>query len=168
MEIDSMDDSATASIQIRKPEGNIRNWRERLGQTLAFEAIGLLAISPLYAYFADASLGESMTLLVALSIVVMCWSAIYNTAFDLLELRYAGRVASDRPQFWRVIHAIGHEFTAVLVTWPLIVKLTNLGWIDALVADIGLTLVYTAYGYLFHMGFDRLFPVQQNSSGQQQ
>jgi len=40
------------------------------------------------------------------------------------------------------------------------VALTPLAWLQALAAEIGLTLVYALYGYLFHLGFDHLRPVE--------
>ena len=142
------------------PIGRLRSRRERALQTLCFEALGLALVSPLFAWFAGASAGDSLLVLAALSLAVMCWSALYNTLFDLLDLRCTGRVASARPQGLRVLHALGLETTAVLVTWPLLVWLTPLGWIEALAAELGLTAAYAVYGYCFHLGFDRLRPVR--------
>jgi uncharacterized membrane protein len=147
----------TNTIAVRRHR--IRSRRERLIQVLWFEALGLVIVGPLYAYVAGTSMGESLVLLIVLSIAMMCWSALYNTAFDMIEVRRTGRVASDRRHALRVMHTIGFEATAALVTLPLIVALTNLGWIEALVADIGLTLAYALYGYLYHLSFDRLRPV---------
>lgn len=148
-----------------EPHGPIRGGRERLIQTLWLEAGGVLVVSPLFAYFTAVSLGDSLIVLVALSIMVMCWSALYNTVFDRLEFRLAGRVASERAHGWRVVHSIGHELSAVVVSWPLIVALTPLGWSQALVADVGLMLVYAVYGFLFHLGFDRLRPIRADRAG---
>jgi uncharacterized membrane protein len=53
-----------------------------------------------------------------------------------------------------------HEESAVLVTWPLIVALTGLGWFEATIADLALKLTHAAFVYLFHLGFDRLRRVQ--------
>ena len=139
--------------------GAIRSARERVIQALAFETGGLLVVSPLFAHFTGARTGDALIVLVALSIAVMVWSAFYNTAFDRVEHGLTGRVASDRLHGLRVLHTLGAEATAVIVTWPLLVALTPLGWRDALVADIGLTLAYALYGYFFHWGFDRLRPV---------
>lgn len=141
------------------PVASVRDWRERALQTLAYEAGGLLAVSPLWSIAAGVTAIESATLLICLSIAVMSWMAIYNTAFDILDARFAGRVASDRPHRWRVLHAAGLEVTSVLATWPLIAWLADLGWLEALAADLGLTLAYVVYGYLFHLGFDRWRPV---------
>jgi uncharacterized membrane protein len=137
----------------------IRNLRERVIQTLWFELLGLALVAPLFAYFSGASAGDSFTLLLMLAIVVTLWSGLYNSAFDLAELRLAGRVASARPHHWRVLHTIGLETSAIALTWPLVVAVTKLGWQEALVADMGLTLAYVAYGYVFHLAFDRLRPV---------
>jgi uncharacterized membrane protein len=153
----------TATSRAAQPYGAIRSRRERLIQTLWFEALGVVIVSPLFAHFAGPSLGKSIIVLTALSVTMMCWSALYNTTFDLIEVRCTGRVASDRPHVLRVLHTIGNEVTALIVTWPMMVALTPLGWLHALGAEIGLTLVYALYGYLFHLGFDRLRPVRADS-----
>ena len=143
----------------------IRSRRERLIQTLWFEALGLAIVSPLLALFTGATTGASLAVLAVLSAAMMGWSALYNTAFDWVELRLAGRVASNRPHRLRMLHAVFLEVTAALVTWPLIVALTGLVWWEALAADIGLALVYAGYGYGFHLGFDRLHPVRGAGDG---
>jgi len=150
----------TATSPAARPYGAIRSRRERLIQTLWFEALGIVIVSPLFAHFAGPSLGQSIVVLTALSVTMMCWSALYNTAFDLIEVRCAGRVASDRPHGLRVLHTIGNEVTALILTWPMMVALTPLAWLQALAAEIGLTLAYALYGYLFHLGFDHLRPVE--------
>ncbi len=145
----------------RKPARapGIRSARERAIQTLCFEAGGLLLVAPLYALVAGAGADESFLLIAVLALVVMCWSAAFNTMFDLIEHRLSGRVASSRPQRWRVLHAVLHEASAVVVTWPVIVALTGLAWGAALVADLGLTLLYAVYAYVFHRLYDRWRPV---------
>lgn len=137
----------------------IRSVRERVIQTLGFEAGGLLLVAPLYALATGSGASESFGLIFVLALVVMAWAALYNTAFDVVEHRLTGRLASDRPERWRVAHAIGHEATAVVVTWPVIVWLTGLSWWAALLADLALTLVYAAYAYGFHKVYDRWRPV---------
>lgn len=137
----------------------LRTPRERLIQTLWFEGLGLLLVAPAYAWASGAGLGDSFGLVVALSLAVMLWAALYNTVFDRIEHRRTGRVASERPHGLRTAHAVGLEVSSVLVTWPLIWALTDLGWWGALAADLGLSVVYAAYGYLFYWAFDRLRPV---------
>lgn len=138
----------------------IRSWRERAIQTLWFEGVGLLLVSPLFAWASGSGGGESMRVVAALSAVVMAWAAVYNTVFDLVEHRLTGRVASDRPHRLRTLHAVGLEGTAVLLTWPVIYAMTDLSWGEALLADLGLTATYMVYGYAFHWVYDRLRPVK--------
>lgn len=137
----------------------VRSWRERAIQTLACEFGGLVIVAPIWKLATGATAAESIALLVCLSVAVMSWMAVYNTAFDVVESRLAGRAASDRPPCWRVVHAVGLEVSAVLITWPLIMVIAGFGWLEALAADLGLTAVYAIYGYLFHRAFDRLRPV---------
>jgi uncharacterized membrane protein len=138
----------------------LRSWRERAIQVLAFEALGLLLVTPLYGWATGATTADSLRLLLALSGVVMAWAAAYNTVFDWTEHRLTRRLASDRPHAWRLVHAGLGEATAVVVSCPVIVAMTGLGWWEALVADLALTLVYAAYGYVYHWVFDRLRPMR--------
>lgn len=137
----------------------LRGTRERVIQTLWFECLGLLLVAPAYAWVSGSGVAASFGLLVAVSLLVTTWAAVYNTLFDLIELRRTGRVASDRPHALRTLHTIGLEGSAVLLSCPLIWALTDLSWGGALLADLGLTVTYVAYGYAFHWAFDRLRPV---------
>lgn len=137
----------------------VRWLRERVIQTLWFECLGLAIVSLPFAHFSGATVGDSLMLLAALSLVLMLWAGLYNTVFDGIECRLAGRVASERSPRWRVLHALGLEASALMATWPMVVALTELTWRQAFVAEIGLTLAYAAYGYCFHLAFDRVRPV---------
>ena len=43
----------------------------------------------------------------------------------------------------------------------MIVLWTGLSWWAALVADLGLALVYTAYAFVFNLAYDKIFPITQ-------
>ncbi|NJO38930.1 MAG: PACE efflux transporter [Rhizobiales bacterium] len=137
----------------------IRSARERVIQTLAYEAGGLLLASPLYGLVFGTSAAESFALMAALSVAVMTWSPIHNTLFDYAEWRIARRVASDRPHRLRLVHAASHEATALIVSLPVIMLIGGHPFAEALALDIGLTLFYSAYAYFFHIAFDWLRPV---------
>ena len=142
----------------------LRSQRERLIQTVCFEAGGLLLVAPLFSHASSSPLLEAFVLMAVLSMVVMVWAAIFNTVVDRLEYRVLGRLASDRPHGARVLHAVGLEITSLVVTCPVIYVMTDLGWIDALLADLALTAAYAAYAYLFHLLFDRLRPLKPPSA----
>ena len=129
-------------------------------QTVAFEAGGLVLATPLYAAVFGAALDQSVVLLGALAAACLLWCPLHNTAFDWLEARVSGRTASDRPHRWRVVHALSHEVSVAVVTLPLLISLGGLDLASALSAEIGLTLFYAGYAYLFHLAFDGLRPVE--------
>jgi uncharacterized membrane protein len=137
----------------------LRSARERLLQTLLYETGGLLLVLPCYALVTGHAVAESLALLVAVSMATMSWTCLHNLGFDYVEALLTSRVASDRPQVWRLIHAGSTEITSILVTTPVIVLVGGFGWWEALFVDIGLTLFYAAYAYGFHLVFDWLRPV---------
>lgn len=137
----------------------LRSLRERIYQTLAYEFFGLVLIAPILSVTIGLSGGESLLLLVWVALACMVWSPIHNTVFDVAEWSFAHRIASDRPQGWRMVHAVSHEATSVVVTTPLIMMISGMGFLDALALDLGLTVAYTAYAYMFHMIYDLLRPV---------
>ena len=153
----------TADVGTEQTRENIppqlRNLRERFIQTLAYEAGGLLLVTPIYALVAGKKAAESFTLMVALSVLVMIWSPIFNTLFDWVEGRTTGRSASDRPHRLRLLHAALLEVTSVVVTLPAVMWLGGHDFLSALAIDVGLTLAYAAYAYVFHFSFDKLRPV---------
>ena len=145
---------------------SLRSVRERALQTISYEAGGILIATPLYAAAFGASPAESAMLVAALAIAVLVWSPLHNMAFDVADLRLSGRVASERPHRWRVIHAISHELSSVIVTVPIIMWIGGHGFLEAVVIDLGLTVTYIAYAYVFHIIYDRLRPVPDARTGQ--
>lgn len=139
----------------------LRSARERLYQTLAYEAGGLLLATPFYALYTGHGAGEGLAVMAALSVAVMLLSPLHNTVFDWMDLRLSGRLASDRPHRWRMVHAASHETTALVATTPILVWLGGHGWIEALLLDLALTLFYGVYAYAFHLAYDRLRPMRR-------
>lgn len=137
----------------------LRSARERVYQTLALEIGGIALVAPLYAMFFSESAETSFFLIVILSLAVMIWSPLHNAVFDWLDWRMTGRLASDRSHRLRLVHAASHELSSIIVTLPLIMWIGGHGFWMALGVDIGLTLFYTVYIYLFHIAYDWLRPV---------
>lgn len=142
----------------------LRSARERIIQTLSYEAGGLALAAPVYALVFGGSLTGSVLFTMVLSVVCMAWAGIHNTLFDLTEFRLCHRLASDRPQRWRVLHALSNDISSTLVTLPVIMWLGGYGFWAALGIDIGFTAFYAAYTYVFHIAFDRLRPVRPEAA----
>ena len=139
---------------------SLRSAKERLFQTLAFEFGGVVLATPVYKVVFDQPTSQSLLLLIALSAIVMIWSPFHNTAFDRLDLHLTGKVASERSHRWRMVHATSHEVTVSAATLPVVVWLGGHDLPEALMINVGLTLFYAAYTYIFHIVFDWLRPVR--------
>ncbi len=143
----------------------LRSARERAIQTIAYEIGGLCLSVPLFLAFGDGTPGEAVVLMLTLSVAVVIWSPVHNTLFDWADWHLSGRLASDRPQRWRVVHAISHEATTLVVTVPILIWLGGLSLWAAVLVDLGLTALYAAYAYVFHLVYDRLRPMQPRRAG---
>lgn len=59
----------------------------------------------------------------------------------------------------RILHALGFEGGLLLITLPIVMLWTGMGWLEALIADVGLAIAYTIYAFFFNIGYDRVFPI---------
>lgn len=139
----------------------LRSPYDRARQVVLFEAGGLLIITPPFVWLTGVPLYDSLGLLALIAVIAAVWNAIYNTSFDWIEGRLTGRTSDQRPALLRVVHAAGFEGGLLLVSLPVVMAWTGMGWIEALVADIGLAAAYVVYAYVFNLGYDRVFPVCQ-------
>jgi uncharacterized membrane protein len=137
----------------------IRSFRERAFQTLLYEAGGIAVAAPLYNLIFGAGAAESVTLMLVLSVILLIWIPLFNWLFDLGEWRLTQRPASDRPHTMRALHAFGMEATSLVVTVPAIMIVGGHGFWEAVAVDIGLSVVYVIYAYVFHILYDRFRPV---------
>lgn len=139
----------------------LRSPRERALQTLLFEATGLALMTPLFAWATGNGVERSLGTMAALSLAAGLWAALYNSGFDRLERQLTGRLASQRPHRLRLLHCLGFECSAVALTAPLLHGIAGLQGFEVLAANAGLTLAYAAYGYGFHLAYDRLRPMAE-------
>jgi uncharacterized membrane protein len=152
----------TSALSSSPPK--LRSFRDRLRQIALFELGGLLLVTPPFAWASGVPLLESAGLLAFLALVAAIWNGSFNTCFDWVEGRLTGRTADRRPFRLRCLHATLFEAGLLLITLPIIVLWTGMGWVEALVADIGLAITYTIYALLFNMAYDRLFPIPQGAA----
>lgn len=137
----------------------LRSLKDRLRQIVLFEVGGLALITPPFSWASGVPVTDSIGLLAVLALVAALWNGAYNTAFDWIEGRLTGRPADRRPWLLRIAHALGFEGGLVLLSLPVVVLWTGMGWWAALVADVGLALAYAVYAFGFNLAYDRLFPI---------
>lgn len=137
----------------------LRSLPDRIRQVALFELIGLVIITPGFAIASGQPFAESLGLLAVLSLIAALWNGAYGTVFDWCEGRLTGRTADRRPPLLRVAHAAGFEGGLLLISLPVIVWWTGMGWWIALLADMALAFVYTAYAFVFNLAYDRAFPI---------
>ncbi len=139
----------------------MRSAIDRVRQVLLFEIGGLVLITPPFVWLTGVSPLESLGLLAVIAAIAAVWNALYNTSFDWVEGRMTGRTSDQRPVPLRIVHAVGFEGGLLLASLPVVMAWTGMGWLDALLADIGLAAAYVIYAYVFNLGYDRVFPVSQ-------
>lgn len=137
----------------------LRAPRDRCRQVALFEIGGLLLITPPFIWLSGVPAKTSFGLMALIALIAACWNAVYNTSFDWAEGRLTGRNADQRPHLLRIVHALGFEFGLLVITLPLIVVWTGMGWLEALIADIAVALAYVAYAFIFNLAYDRCFPI---------
>lgn len=137
----------------------LRSPLDRARQVILFEIGGLILITPPFAWASGVSALDSIGLLAVIAFVAAVWNAVYNTTFDWAEGRLTGRTADRREYFWRVVHAVGFEGGLVLMSLPIVMAWTGMGWFEALLADAALALAYVAYAFVFNLAYDRVFPI---------
>lgn len=142
----------------------LRSPQERVFQTVLYEAGGLLLSVPLYVLYTQDRAAQGLALMVALASAVTLWAPLHNAVFDRVDLRLTGRLASDRPHRWRMVHAISLEVTVMAITLPILLVMGGQSLRDALIVEAGLTALYAGYAYGFHLIYDRLWPVQAGSA----
>lgn len=137
----------------------LRSPLDRARQVILFEIGGLILITPPFAWASGVPAMDSIGLLAVIAFVAAVWNAVYNTAFDWVEGRLTGRTADRRAYLWRVVHAVGFEGGLVLMSLPIVMAWTGMGWFEALLADAALALAYVAYAFVFNLAYDRVFPI---------
>ncbi len=144
------------------PTPKLRSLFDRIRQVVLFEIGGLLVITPLFVWASGVPAVDSLGLLAVIALIAALWNAGYNTSFDWIEGRLTGRTADRRPYLMRIVHATGFEGGLVLISLPIVMAWTGMGWVEALVADVGLAIAYVIFAFVFNLGYDRVFPIVQN------
>ncbi|MDO5680086.1 MAG: PACE efflux transporter [Pelistega sp.] len=126
--------------------------KERFFYAFLFEILAIGISSPLAAWVFNHKLSEMGVVSVVIAIMALLLNMAYNTLFDYLLKKYK---ASKNTRV-RILHAVGFEFTLLLMSIPFIAWYLGIGVIDALILDLGFILFYLPYTYFFNLAYDVL------------
>jgi uncharacterized membrane protein len=136
----------------------MRTSSDRIRHTLLFELIALALITPVASWVLDKSLVQIGSLGIALSLIAMCVNYFYNFIFDIALIRM-GRAVNKRPVWLRLFHAILFETCLIVLTIPVVAWWLDMILLEAFITDIGFTLFFLIYAFIFNWTYDVIFPM---------
>ncbi|MBW3164671.1 PACE efflux transporter [Ferrimonas balearica] len=126
--------------------------RERVLHSLLFEMIALAIVVPAGILLTGTDAGHMTATAIILSLMAMAWNYVYNLGFD----RVFGSNRIGRSWGLRVGHGVGFEAGLVTVTIPVLMFSLNLGFVDALIMDIGFVVFFLVYAIIYNWAYDQL------------
>lgn len=128
--------------------------RRKIVYVTLYELIAVAITSTGLSAGSDSSLQHASVAAVGSSAIAVVWNLIYNTVFERWEARQTVRGRGFRR---RAAHAIGFELGFIVTLVPLFAWWLDIGWWHALVLDLGLSLFFLVYTFVFNLGFDKVF-----------
>ena len=124
--------------------------KERILHSLFFEIIALSILIPLGSLFSGIEMGDMTGLAVGLSLTAMCWNYAYNLMFD----RQFGTNRIDRSLALRLWHGVFFELGLLIVTLPALMWILDMGFIRALVLDMGMIIFFLIFAIAYNGCYD--------------
>lgn len=137
----------------------MRSTADRIRQAVSFELIGILIVTPLFAWGFDHPMGEMGILVVVGATAATAWNYLFNLGFDHLLNWRRGDVRKTVPL--RLVHAVLFEATLLVLLLPLFAWLLEISLVAALVMEISFATFYMVYAFVFTWGYDLVFPPDQ-------
>lgn len=139
----------------------MRTTLDRIRQAFSFEAIGLLIVTPPFAWIFDHSLREIGSLGLIGATAATVWNYVYNLFFDHALLRWRGD--PRKTPALRILHAALFELTLVALLLPVFAWWLDISLMDALLMDLAFAAFYMGYTFVFTWAYDTLYPPTQPS-----
>lgn len=126
--------------------------KERLLHSALFE-IGAVGVSTIAMLLVSPEKGSTaLGVGVLMSVVAMVWNLIFNSIFD--KIFTAPR--ETRGIVIRILHTVMFECGLLIATVPMIAYFLQLTLWQALMADIGLTILIMIYALIFNWIYDNV------------
>ncbi|MDJ0708953.1 MAG: PACE efflux transporter [Woeseiaceae bacterium] len=143
----------------------IRTGLDRLRYALLFEGILVALFSAAMVLMFERNLFEMGAFSLTLSLLALVVNFVYNYVYDRIDVRN-GRIPTERSRPGRVAHAVGFEFTLVVINLPIIMWWMHWSFWQALTFDVIAMAAVVVYTYYFTLVYDRVFPLAQPAEAQ--
>lgn len=132
---------------------------ERIFHAIVFEVLAVSLAIAVLAVFTTHHVASLSGTMIAVATIAMIWNFIYNWCFDQL-------VPGDKTKrslVLRIFHTLLFQIGLLVFTIPVIAWLLGVGFWDAFIMDVGVTICVTIYAFLFNLTYDhaRAFIVRQ-------
>ncbi|OOR89789.1 hypothetical protein B0181_06030 [Moraxella caviae] len=124
--------------------------KERIVHTLLFEVGAVILSVVVIKLFGSHDTGAATGVSVLMATMAMVWNLVFNYGFD--KVFTGDRL--KRGVGVRLLHVVLFEGGLVLFTVPVIAWILQVSLWQALMMDIGITLVITVYAFLYNWAFD--------------
>lgn len=125
---------------------------ERIFQAILFEVGAVLSTVLLMSLTTNHGTGMLTTTIVFISLIALVWNFVFNLVFDRI---FTGEKI-HRSWAVRILHTLLFELGLLIFTVPLVAFMLNIGWWEAFVMDIVMTLVVMIYTVIFHWCYDHI------------
>lgn len=123
---------------------------ERLFHAVLFEIGAIISTVLLMSGVTDHNTGLLTTTIIVISLIAIAWNIVFNLFFDKL---FQGERLS-RGLGIRLLHTVGFELGLLVFTLPLVAFMLNIGWWEAFLMDIAMTLFVMGYSLVFNWMYD--------------
>jgi uncharacterized membrane protein len=128
--------------------------KRRIVYLTLFEGIAILITSTSFASLSGSGMDRAGAAAVFSSLIAVGWNFVYNLLFERWEARQTKR---GRSVARRIAHAVGFEGGLVLFLVPMIALTLRVPLIEAFLMDIGLSVFFLVYAYVYNLIFDTVF-----------
>lgn len=142
----------------------MRTFRDRVRHAVAYEIIGLFLFIPVGVLLFNQPITEMSVVAIASSLASTIWNFVYNLSFDKLMLYFRG--TTQKNVVIRVFHAILFEAGLTISLVPIVAWYLGISLISAFVMDITIVLFYLVYTFFFNLGYDFVFPIEEEVEGE--
>jgi uncharacterized membrane protein len=128
--------------------------KRRIVYVTLFEAIAIAITSTSFASLSGSGMDRAGAAAVFSSLIAVTWSFVYNVLFERWEARQTKR---GRSVARRIAHAVGIEGGLIVFLVPMIALTLRVSLVEAFMMDIGLSVFFLVYAYVYNLIFDTVF-----------